>query len=141
MSRKQVPPSLRALVRQRAENCCEYCLTPEAAMLEFHELDHIIPKKHGGPTEADNLALACFTCNRHKGTDLSGLDPISGRRTGLFHPRQHRWSAHFVLQENRIIPRTAVGRATARVLQLNSPLQLERREILLAAGLIRMPQS
>ena len=141
MRRKQVPPSLRALVRQRAKNCCEYCLTPETAMLELHEIDHIIPRKHGGSSEAENLALACFTCNRHKGADLSGMDPSSGRRTGLFHPRQHRWSAHFVLQENRIAPRTAIGRATERVLQLNSPFQLERRELLLAAGLIRIPPS
>ena len=140
MSRKPVPPSLRALVRERANNCCEYCLTPELAMLAPHQIDHIIPRKHGGLTEAQNLALACVTCNRNKGADLTGFDPSNGRPTGLFHPRQQRWTTHFTLGGNRIEPRTAAGRATERVLQLNSSFQLGHREFLLTAGMIRIPR-
>jgi len=52
------------LVYQRAGGCCEYCLIPEAVAFANHEIDHIIAQKHGGPTEADNLALSCVLCNK-----------------------------------------------------------------------------
>lgn len=45
--------------------------------LGFH-VDHIIPRQHGGLTQLDNLALACLHCNRHKGPNLAGLDPLDG---------------------------------------------------------------
>ncbi|MGW4720892.1 HNH endonuclease [Nocardia sp. NPDC004260] len=31
------------------------------------ELHHVIPEFHGGPTSADNITLACRSCNRSKG--------------------------------------------------------------------------
>jgi hypothetical protein len=52
--------ALERLVRERARHCCEYCLMPqEYDRLQF-EMDHIIARKHHGPTVAGNLALACF---------------------------------------------------------------------------------
>jgi len=51
---------LIALVRQRARECCEYCHLPQAHSAIPFELDHIIAKKHQGPTTEENLALACF---------------------------------------------------------------------------------
>ncbi len=47
-----ISEALRELVRQRAGNRCEYCLLPEHAALHKHEPDHIIPRQHGGKTEA-----------------------------------------------------------------------------------------
>lgn len=35
-----------------------------------HELDHRIPEFYGGPTTADNIVLACPSCNRRKGTRI-----------------------------------------------------------------------
>src|SRR5271165_4288477 len=35
----------------------------------------------------DNLALACYHCNAHKGPNLSALDPESGALVRLFNPR------------------------------------------------------
>jgi len=35
-------------------------LIPETVVLVVHQIDHIIAEKHGGLTEADNLALC--TC-------------------------------------------------------------------------------
>lgn len=32
-----------------------------------HQMDHVIPEFLGGPTEADNIVLACGPCNRRKG--------------------------------------------------------------------------
>jgi HNH endonuclease len=66
---------------------------------EFDELtfqiDHIVSKKHHGSDNPDNLALACFACNNHKGSNLSGLDPVTGQLTRLFDPRKEEWSEHF----------------------------------------------
>lgn len=136
MSRTHIPAALRELVRQRADNRCEYCLTPEIAMLESHQLDHIVPEKHDGATAAHNLALACITCNLAKGTDLAAIDPASGRRVDVFHPREQKWSGHFTFKGNRVEALTATGRATARLLQLNSPFKLRQRQFLMAAGLM-----
>ena len=82
MSNTYIPPALRRLVYERAGGCCEYCLIPETAVFAGHEIDHIIAQKHGGPTDADNLALSCAVCNKHKGSDLASLDP----ETGLMFP-------------------------------------------------------
>lgn len=34
------------------------------------EYDHVIPEYHGGPTEADNIVVACRPCNRRKGVNV-----------------------------------------------------------------------
>jgi 5-methylcytosine-specific restriction endonuclease McrA len=36
------------------------------------EIDHIVPRKLKGKTEASNLALACFYCNNGKGSNIAG---------------------------------------------------------------------
>ena len=135
MSQTYVPAGLRRLVRERARDRCEYCLIPESMTFAAHWIDHIIAEKHGGVTEAENLANCCVLCNQRKGSDLSSIDVASGDIVPLFHPRRDRWVEHFQLAEGRIEPRTPVGRATARLLQLNSPDRVEERRQLVAAGL------
>ena len=69
-------PQIRAQVRERAANICEYCqLRQEDSPLAALHIEHIIPKVHGGSDDLDNLALACVDCNLHKGTKLAGIDP------------------------------------------------------------------
>ena len=65
MSRTHIPAELRRSVRLRARDCCEYCLMPESMTLAAHEIDHVIAEKRGGPTDADNLALACALWIQH----------------------------------------------------------------------------
>jgi 5-methylcytosine-specific restriction endonuclease McrA len=60
-----------------------------------HEIDHIVAEKHLGPTTLENLALACFPCNNHKGPNVAGADPVTAQVTRLFHPRQDAWPVHF----------------------------------------------
>jgi hypothetical protein len=134
-----VPPALRQLVYQRAGGCCEYCLILEAITFAGHEIDHIIAQKHGGPTEADNLALSCVLCNKHKGSDIASLDPATGAIVPLFHPRHDRWGEHFQLNGAQLIPLTSTGRATVRLLQLNHPNRFVERERLLVTGILRVP--
>ena len=71
MSQTHIPAALRRLVRERARDCCEYCLIPEAISFAPHWIDHIVAEKHGGTTESDNLANSCVLCNQKKGSDLS----------------------------------------------------------------------
>jgi len=138
MSTTRIPAELRRLVRERAAESCEYCLIPESVTLATHAIDHIVAEKHGGLTVADNLALSCTICSAHKGSDLTSVDPDTGTIVPLFHPRRDRWSDHFFLG-GRFEPRTDIGRATVRLLQLNSPHRIEERRLLVAAGVIRFP--
>lgn len=95
-------------------------------LVTFH-VDHILPRKHGGGDGDDNLALACFHCNLHKGPNLTGIDPDTGAIVLLFHPRHEVWDEHFFAQGAMIMGKTPVGRATARVLDMNTPTRLELR--------------
>ena len=119
--------SLREAVRERAGKACEYCRLPEQYSPTGFEADHIIPVQHAGPTVFSNLAWACFVCNRHKLSNLAGIDPKSRRRTWLFNPRRQKWQRHFRWEGAELIGRTPVGRATIAVLGMNLPHQVALR--------------
>lgn len=124
------------LVRQRARHRCEYCLLPQhASALRFH-IEHIIARQHGGTNDSANLALACPECNFKKGANLTGIDPDSGTVTPLFHPRQHQWEHHFFRDGARIVGRTATGRTTVWLLEMNTGDRLRWREMLVQFGLL-----
>ncbi|MBI4658467.1 MAG: HNH endonuclease [Verrucomicrobia bacterium] len=124
-------PAVTQLVRDRAGNRCEYCHLPQnRSVLRFHT-EHIVARQHGGGDELDNLALACPECNRRKGTNLTGVDPDTGKVTQLFNPRRHPWEEHFSFEGSRIATITAVGRTTARLLAFNAGRRLRLREALL----------
>jgi hypothetical protein len=52
--------ALTRLIWQRAKGQCEYCQMPQAADDDPFEIDHIIARKHRGPTVAGNLCLSCL---------------------------------------------------------------------------------
>src|SRR5207244_4512279 len=114
-----VSADLRRLVEARANRVCEYCLIHEDDTYFGCQVEHIIAEKHGGPTEAENLAYACAFCNRAKGTDIGTIAPSTREFTRFFNPRIDRWSEHFLLEGVFIQPRTAIGEATARILRFN----------------------
>ena len=128
--------ALRRLVEDRAGHRCEYCRLHEEfqGVSPFH-VEHITARKHGGQHLSENLALACHRCNLHKGPDLTGLDPETGKVTRLFHPRQDRWTEHFEIRAARIVGLTPIGRTTAALLRMNTPDRIELRSSLIAAGL------
>src|SRR6266849_9249366 len=118
----------RTQVRERAQNTCEYCrLHQDDSPLAALHVEHIIPKIHGGADDLDNLALACIDCNSHKGTNLTGIDPETNEVTNLFHPRRQEWNEHFGLQGVYLVGKTAKGRTTIRVLNMNSDDQVALR--------------
>jgi hypothetical protein len=85
------------------------------------------------------LALSCALCNKHKGSDLTSIDPETGDIVPLYHPRQENWTDHFRLSAGLLTPLTAIGRVTARLLRFNDPDRIEERQALLEAGLLAAP--
>jgi HNH endonuclease len=122
-----VPAVLRRQVIFRAGDRCEYCgLAQEGQEATFH-VDHIVPRAAGGPTLADNLALACVSCSLRKESRRSGQDPETGRTSPLFNPRRQRWTNHFRWNGFTVVGLTPTGRTTIATLRLNRPLILAIR--------------
>jgi HNH endonuclease len=136
---RAISASLRRLVTERASQRCEYCLLPADVAFFPHEVDHVVALKHGGQTDASNLAFACWRCNRHKGTDLGSFDPATGQFSFLFNPRTHIWTEHFALRGAALVGLTPEGRTTIQLLQLNTDERNSERQRLQEAG--RYPPS
>ncbi len=128
--------TVRAVVRSRAARRCEYCRLHEddLPLFPFH-VEHIIPKKHRGTDDPMNLSWCCHHCNLAKSSNLSGVDPVTGRVTGLFNPRRQRWKRHFEWDGSLLVGRTACGRATIAVLNINAPHRIDLRDLLILVGL------
>lgn len=133
MSVTYIPQALRREVYERAEERCEYCGIHENNTAFGCEVDHIISEKHMGRTEAGNLALACFFCNRNKGSDIGSVRSAEEAQiVRFFNPRTDVWAEHFAFDaERRIVPRTDIGRVTARILGFNAENRLLERQALL----------
>ena len=118
----------RRLVEQRVQGRCEYCRfhQDDEPAITF-QIEHTVPRQHGGSDSPDNLALACLHCNAHKGPNLAGIDPETGDLVALFNPRRDNWNEHFMLVAPYIVGRTASGRATVRVLQMNAEQRVRLR--------------
>jgi hypothetical protein len=102
------------------------------------EIEHVIPKQHGGGDALENRAAACFACNRHKGPNLAGVDPKTGKKTWLFNPRRHKWHRHFRWHGPVLVGRTPTGRATIVVLAINLPHRVQHRTQLVDEGVFHL---
>jgi hypothetical protein len=98
------------------------------------EIDHVISVKHGGATALDNLAYACFFCNRKKGSDIGSRASPTGSFVRFFNPREDAWTDHFRLEGATIAPLTPIGQATSRILDFNGTDRTLERKALLDAG-------
>jgi hypothetical protein len=127
--------SQREFIRQRANARCEYCRLPDFALGpgDFH-VEHIIARQHRGSDEPANLAWACVFCNLYKGPNLTSVDPDTGNLTELFHPRLQIWDEHFRIEGDQIRGRTAVGRTTVWLLEMNSEILIRLRSNLRQEG-------
>lgn len=130
MSVTYVPADLRRLVAERAGALCEYCLIAEDDTILGCQVDHIISEKHGGMTDASNLAFACVFCNRAKGSDVGSIDWETGQFVRFFNPRSDRWTDHFRLAGVRIDGLTPIGAVTIRIFAFNVRDRLLERQAL-----------
>ena len=124
----------RRQAAERAYHVCEYCLVHEEDTFWGCQVDHIISRKHGGPTEPANLAWACACWNTAKGSDLGALVGEPPQLTPLFHPRTDRWAGCFVLNGVRIDPTSPTGEAPVKLLRLNDDSRLRERATLAEIG-------
>ncbi|MEX2216089.1 MAG: HNH endonuclease signature motif containing protein [Phycisphaeraceae bacterium] len=132
MSFSYISAQLRRLVTARADGICEYCLLAEADTFYGCQADHIISEKHGGATEADNLALACVFCNQAKGSDIGSMHWNTNTFTRFFNPRTDAWADHFELVDGHIEGLTPIGSVTALILSFNSAERILERQALRA---------
>ena len=136
MSGSYVPRALRARVSEAARYRCGYCLSTEAIIGAPMEIDHLIPESLGGPTDEQNLWLACSLCNDSKLNRISALDPSTGDVVRLFNPRLQVWTEHFrwTGAGDRIVGLTPTGRATVAALNVNRPSLVRARQLWVTAG-------
>ncbi len=132
---------LRQLVTDRANGCCEYCMSQEKFSSQSFSLEHIFPKILGGTDHLDNLALACQGCNNFKFIKIMVIDKETNTEVLLFNPRQNNWQDHFEWNSNFtvIIGLTPIGRVTVDALQLNRDNLINQRIVYRAYG-IHPPQ-
>ncbi|WP_353929690.1 HNH endonuclease signature motif containing protein [Okeanomitos corallinicola TIOX110] len=132
MDRPYLNKELRRLVASRADFLCEYCLIEEKYTALGCTIDHIISIKHGGSSDADNLAYCCVFCNRFKGSDIGSIVWKNKEFIRFYHPRWDNWSEHFQLDDSHIQPLTTIGEVTARILGFNDQPRLLERRILIS---------
>ncbi|MCH8961882.1 MAG: HNH endonuclease [Bacteroidetes bacterium] len=136
-----IPTQLRQLVVARANHRCEYCgLSQQGQAATFH-IDHVVPLAAGGPTTADNLALACVSCSLYKAARQRAVDPESGQPVPMYHPRQNEWHEHFYWVDTHIRGKTATGRAMLEALRMNRSVMLAIRAEEALLGRHSPPQS
>ena len=103
-------------------------------MVKF-QIDHVIPQKHGGTDDDDNLCLACLECNSYKGPNVAALDPLTRDATRLYDPRNQSWKIHFIINSDATISGlTPEGRTTIFVLRINDEGRVKQRLALQKLG-------
>jgi hypothetical protein len=122
--------ALRARIRLRAGDRCEYCQLHQRETVLPHEVDHIRARKHLGRNVAANLCLACAYCNSSKGPNVAGHDPLTDELVALYNPRSQSWSEHFVWRGPVLEGKTSSGRATIAVLRIDDREGVEHRRLL-----------
>jgi hypothetical protein len=134
MSDTHLPAALKQAVFERAHGCCEYCVSQVKYSPDPFSGEHIIPRSRGGTDDLENLALSCLGCNYKKYISIDAIDPLTGERVPLFHPRRDQWSEHFAWGDDftLIYGITPTGRATVEKLELNREGLVNLRRVLVA---------
>lgn len=131
-----IPIELKRWVKKKANGCCEYCIALSDFSFHPFAIDHILPVSKGGKTRKNNLALTCQHCNNTKYNKHEALDPLTNSMVSLFHPRQQKWSAHFIWNSHHtvVIGISPTGRATVKALKINRIEAVNLRKALAAYG-------
>lgn len=93
----------------------------------FH-IDHIVPRKHKGTDNTDNLCWSCFQCNSFKGSNVAAADPTTGKATFLYNLRTQIWDEHFQINEDATLKgKSPEGRTTIEVMRINEDARVQYR--------------
>ncbi len=107
---RKISAPVREQVRQRAAFLCEYCHTDEHWQLVPFTVDHILPASEGGSDTLENLALACFHCNRHKSDKQTVFDAITEKEILLFNLMKSMTASFFPPKLKRLLKNDDAGR-------------------------------
>jgi HNH endonuclease len=129
-----VSKNIKKMVIERATSRCEYCRVPEYLSSFDYHIEHIIGLQHGGPNALNNLAYACSPCNWKKGPNISTILEFGGSIIPLFNPRMEYWFDHFEVQRGILVPKTIIGQATIKLLELNDAVKVEERFEMMLSG-------
>ncbi|MCA4898053.1 MAG: HNH endonuclease [Bacteroidota bacterium] len=127
-----ISEKIRKEVADRANHKCEYCQIHMDDMFLSFELDHILPIKHGGSSEIENLALACPHCNQHKGSDFATI--VNAEVVRLFNPRIDNWQENFRVVNGAILSKSKIGEASIKIFRFNEPDRVILRQLLTSIG-------
>lgn len=64
-----IPYGARVVVMRRDTYMCQHC---GFRTRDLAEVDHVVPRSHGGTDDLDNLQVLCRPCNRRKGSRFVG---------------------------------------------------------------------
>ena len=130
----KIAGKLKRKIRGQAENRCGYCLLPQSLNPTLLEIEHILPTAKGGTDDEENLWLSCRLCNGYKGVQTEAIDPKTDKSILLFNPRSQDWNKHFKWNNEKIVGKTARGRATVQALKLNNEIILPVRKKWITVG-------
>jgi hypothetical protein len=115
-------------VEQRAAGRCEYCRMHQSLQGATFHVEHILPRSLGGPSELDNLAWACPSCNLHKSNRVEIPFGDGNETVPLFNPRTDDSNDHFRWDGYHITGLTQTGQATVEALFLNHERRIRIRQ-------------
>lgn len=99
----QIPGGLRYETLKRAGFRCELCgISADERALD---VDHIIPRKHGGTDDPDNLQALCWLCNTNKGAG----DDTDFRTIREGHALREKGCVFCELDEQRVVASNALA--------------------------------
>lgn len=134
---------LRWRVLERDGFTCIYCgrSAPDVRL----EVDHVVPVSHGGRTVDDNLATACWDCNRGKSAiDASGALDIRRRLLTVNREANEWYEFARKILDDLDIANDEIRDSEERIERLTQALDEERagyRSELIHIGQIRGPST
>ena len=124
------------LVRDRAQGCCEYCLSQESHATQGFSVEHIARSMLGArrPRAISRWPVRGAIISSTIKPQLATLSAATS--VPLFHPRRDHWYEHFIWNHDctLIVGLTPTGRATIEALHLNREGVVNLRRLLLLAG-------
>lgn len=73
-----IPKHWRQILLERDGPNCALCGKP-IGDIELANIDHIVPRSHGGRDRVENLQLAHYRCNVERGTTVTRDDRLAHR--------------------------------------------------------------
>jgi hypothetical protein len=99
--RKQISKKQRFEIFKRDGFTCQYCGDHPPKII-LH-VDHILPVKHGGENNQDNLITSCITCNLGKSaTPLNSIPTSLGERAKEIEEREEQLKGYNRIQLEKL---------------------------------------